>query len=188
MKRYTAAAAIAALALTGCADVASEETPTTEPKESPTFETQEDTATTRAELKVPDLKDFRDLSGSNHTWNVKVVDAYTDDDGMVTDGWGTQEYAADGNKFVVFNVDITNKSDVPIYWSHGESTAIDSEGRVHTADWDAEFAASDDYQMGDLNPGTTVETDAIFEVPEDTDLTSVQLSGDYYADPINLEP
>ncbi|WP_131097309.1 DUF4352 domain-containing protein [Streptomonospora litoralis] len=129
---------------------------------------------------APPLGSFAGLSGGDGVFAMSVEEAYVDDDGVVTDGMGTTERAAEGSEFVVFNLRITNESSAPAYFDWGGSYAYDTAGNQYVDDFDAAWAACDSYCGDDLNPGATAETDVIFEMPEDRGIVSLELSSDPY--------
>ncbi|MBB4930062.1 hypothetical protein F4561_000882 [Lipingzhangella halophila] len=136
-----------------------------------------------------DIADFGGLSGADEVFEVRVNDAYIDDDGTVTDGAGFSETAPEGMDYAVFNLHITNISAEPAAWDGFDHLATGASGDTYANDTDAEFAAADDYFPSEtLNPGESVETDAIFAIPSGESLTEVELNSTYGVTPVTLVP
>ncbi|GAA4892646.1 hypothetical protein GCM10023405_08740 [Streptomonospora salina] len=124
---------------------------------------------------APPLDAFAGLSGNDGVFAMHVDEAYVDDDGVITDGAGTTDRAAEGSEYVVVNVRITNESSAPAYFDWGGSYAYDADGNQYADDADAAWAACDTYCSDDLNPGGSAETDVVFEMPEGTGIVSLEL-------------
>ncbi|MFD0774686.1 DUF4352 domain-containing protein [Streptomonospora algeriensis] len=127
---------------------------------------------------APSLESFAGLSGSDGVFSMHVNEAYADEDGVITDGRGTTDHAAEASEFVIFNVQITNESSTPASFTWGGSYAYDVAGNQYADDYDAAWAACDTYCSDDLNPGGTAETDVVFEMPPDTGIVSLELRSD----------
>ncbi|KIH97293.1 hypothetical protein LP52_20225 [Streptomonospora alba] len=139
---------------------------------------------------APPLGAFTGLAGSDGVFAMRVNEAYVDDDGVITDGMGTTDRAADGSEFVIFNVQITNESSAPAYFDWGGSYAYDAEANQYVDDFDAALAACDTYCSEDLNPGASEETDVVFEMPQGAEIVSLELRSDPYGSgsPAVIEP
>ncbi|MDT0301636.1 DUF4352 domain-containing protein [Streptomonospora wellingtoniae] len=140
--------------------------------------------------EAPDLTEFHGMSGSDGYFDMRINEAYVDDDDVITDGAGTSSRAPSGSRYVVFNVQITNTTSSPKYFDWGGSHAYDVEGNQYVDDYDAALTTCDDYCGEELNPGGTVETDVIFTVADGVQLSSVELLSDPYTPgtPATLEP
>src|SRR5690606_36947568 len=184
--------AFAALALTGCSmaqdagevDAPHEETTVNIPTPSPTEGSESPkpkapVETETAKPKAPKLSDFDGMAGNDGVFDIHVNEAYVDEDNILSDGLGYYHTGQPGQEYVIFNIQITNSADIPMAWYGYENVAYDDRGRMFYNDNEAEFAVADDYYSGEeLNPGTSVETDVIFAVPEGTKIASVGLTSD----------
>jgi hypothetical protein len=136
-----------------------------------------------------DISEFNGLSGNDGTFGIRVDEAYIDDDGMVTGGYGRHESAPGGRDYAVFDIEITNTSGAPAAWGGRGQVATGSSGKVYLNDAGAEFAAADDYvRGGTLAPGVSAETDAIFVIPPEESIVEVELGSGVGGAPVVLAP
>ncbi|RNL85542.1 DUF4352 domain-containing protein [Halostreptopolyspora alba] len=162
-----------------------------EPAASTTEQAREKLSSAERDQEVTevDIADFGGLSGADEVFEIRVNEAYIDDDGTVTDGLGSSETAPEGMDYAVFNIQITNVSDAPAAWDGMDHLATGASGKTYANDIEAEFAAADDYFPGEtLNPGASVETDAIFAIPPGENLVEVELRSTFGVAPVTLAP
>ncbi|GAA1757319.1 DUF4352 domain-containing protein [Streptomonospora arabica] len=185
------AAAATCAGLIACVPVVVDAPASPSPHPSPEPENTQQTGEPESPpAEAPDLAEFQGMSGSDGSFDMHINEAYVDDDDVVTDGMGTSSRAPSGSKYVVFNVQITNTTSTPTYFDWGGSHAYDVEGNQYVDDYDAALTTCDTYCGEDLNPGGTAETDVIFTVPDDVELSSLELLSDPYTagSPATLEP
>lgn len=200
MRKILAAVPVAALALAACvptgeapperSDRPAEEPATEAPQEQTEKEAQPEPEeapqeappeTTEPERQAPDLSDFSGMEGSDGVFDIHINDAYVDDDGYVSDTYGYTATAAEGFDFVVFDVELTNISKAPAYWSGYDNEAQDIDGNLYLEDEEASMALAGDYLFDDINPGSTQELGVVFQLPEGTEVDQVFLSHDPYS-------
>lgn len=178
----TVALATGLLGAAACSAPSEAETPRPAPETpSPESTPQEPVATPQEPSEEPvedvPIEAFNGASAEVYPFDVYVNEAYVDEDGYITDGMGFSDQAPEGMEYHIFNIQVTNNADFPGPFSTEGTLGRDSEGRTHVNDTGAEFVIADDYLWEDLNPGTSVETDIVFLLPEGTSLVEVDVPG-----------
>src|SRR5690606_543258 len=104
--------AFAALAPTGCSmaqdagevDAPHEETTVNIPTPSPTEESKPKAPveTETPKPKVPKLSDFNGMEGNDGVFDIRVNEAYVDEDNILSDGFGYYHTGQPGQEYVIF--------------------------------------------------------------------------------------
>ncbi|WP_211716002.1 DUF4352 domain-containing protein [Nocardiopsis sp. MG754419] len=149
--------------------------PPEEPSREPTTEPRNPGEGERTGSASEPLSSFSGSSTSVGPFRVVVETAYAD--ATVTDGRGSDAEAPSGMTYYVYRVDVTNEGSSPAIFDSAGTEAFAPDGTSYTNDVEAEVTVAWDYFWDEIDPGTTVTTHLMFLVPEGTEFTHLQVSG-----------
>lgn len=94
--------------------------------------------------------------------------------------------AAQG-EFLLVHVTVTNTGDEAHYFTGGEQTLVDDQGRRHETDGAASlYIPGNETLFANINPGNTVEGVLVFDLPADAVPVEIEVQGGLFDDAVTV--
>ncbi len=91
-------------------------------------------------------------------------------------------------QFVVVHLEATNIGNEGLYLAADDQKLVDSQGRKHSADMDAEYMWPDSVNVfyTNINPGLSLQGAVVFDIPADTEPDSIELHDSFLSNGVTV--